>query len=763
MLKRFTSEFGGTSRGLRRSRLVVAVAVLATVGSVGVQAEASTPKHPDWHSYVLAPSTPQVTPVDVETRGDVTHPKTLVSGKGKDKDKGKPKATTLTTVAGGAPASVLLDFGKDIAGTPYFDITAVEGTPTLSLATSEARRYIRTPASTTVSAAASPGATQVTVVSTANLEVGNTITFGTGTTAQTRTVTAFDAAAKTVSFQPSLSGDVPAQTAAVSAPGAPSSDESRGLAGVGGIDTLQPTATGRISAGYHPGFRFALLTLTSPGSISISAAGVDFQGVRATPADYKGWFLSDDDQLNKMWYSGAYTLQLNLKPAGLNGLADKRIYDGAKRDRSIWTGDLLVQGPTAISTLGDEGADYVKSSIDVLLATQRADGAIPGSPDFRKGSNPAGSPLFYSNNYSGYGARAAIDYYRYTGDKDYITKILPALRAELAYNDRSLTANHLVASNDRDYWQASQTGEVTKYSIDYYILLKEMAWLERQVGSATIADEHGAKADQIKEAVNATLWNPQLGAYGQSIDHPDVLVEDANALALQYGFVPAERRDSVLKALKTLWTPYGAIMGPGLVDPTGHTIEPFGNGMETAGRFTVGDAGGAFDLMRRTWGPMVDKSNPLYTGAFWEFKNDDGGVNRATASLAHGWAASPTVQLTEQVLGVTPVDPGYATWSIKPHTGDLKWAQGSVPTQYGDIAVNWQSKANASKFTLHASTPRDTTGTIAVPVTGRSTVKINGRTVYTRGGCTAYKGTVTDGYARFTVPGGTYDITVSRG
>jgi hypothetical protein len=42
---------------------------------------------------------------------------------------------------------------------------------------------------------------------------------------------------------------------------------------------------------------------------------VDFQALRATPADYRGHFLSSDHQLNRMWYSGAYTLQLNLKPA----------------------------------------------------------------------------------------------------------------------------------------------------------------------------------------------------------------------------------------------------------------------------------------------------------------------------------------------------------------------------------------------------------------------------------------------------------------
>jgi hypothetical protein len=731
---------------LKRS-IAATVVLLATVGSVGAgPAGAATPA---WHSYVLGPSSPQVAPVDADSRGSVSHLQTLVEGKG--------KATTLTTVAGATPASVVLDFGKDIAGTPFLDVTAIDGAPMLTLATGEARQFLRRPAATTVSAAAAAGATQVTVASTANLEVGNTITFGT----LTGTITAFDPTARTVSFGPALSVDLPVGTTVSTSPGAPASDESRGLAGVGGIDTLQPTAAGRVTASFHGGFRFILLTLTSPGSVSLSVLRVDFQALRATPADYRGWFLSSDQQLNRMWYSGAYTLQLNLKPAGLNGLPDLRIYDGAKRDRSIWTCDLLVQAPMAISTLGDVGAEYVKSSLNVILATQRADGALPGSPDFRKGTNPNGSPLFYSNNYSGCGVRSVISYYRYTGDEAYLTSVLPALRTELAYNDTFLGANNLVVSNDRDYWQATQTGEVTKYSIDYYVLLREMAWVERKVGSAATAAAHDAKADAIKTAINARLWNPALGAYGQSSDHLGVLVEDANAVALQYGIVPAERRDSVLAALKTLWTPFGAIIGPGLQDPTGHVIEPFGNGMETAGRFAVGDTAGAFDLMRRTWGPMVDKNDPLYTGALWEFKNNAGGVNRATASLAHGWAAAPTVQLTEQVLGVTPVDPGYATWNITPHPGNLAWTQGAVPTKHGDITVRWWS--TAPFFALRAETPRATNGTIAVPTTGTSVVIVNGRIVCHRNTCNAYQGRFADGHVHLTVPGGRYDVIVIRG
>jgi hypothetical protein len=156
---------------------------------------------------------------------------------------------------------------------------------------------------------------------------------------------------------------------------------------------------------------------------------------------------------------------------------------------------------------------------------------------------------------------------------------------------------------------------------------------------------------------------------------------------------------------------------------------------------------------------MVDRTDPLYTGGLWEFKNNAGGVNRASVSLAHGWAASPTVQLTEQVLGVTPVEPGYATWSIAPHPGDLSWAQGAVPTKYGEIGVRWLSAGPA--FVLRAEAPAGTTGTITIPAGRRSVVIVNGRIVCARGSCSAYQGSVDGGRLHLTVPGGRYTIAAA--
>jgi hypothetical protein len=147
---------------------------------------------------------------------------------------------------------------------------------------------------------------------------------------------------------------------------------------------------------------------------------------------------------------------------------------------------------------------------------------------------------------------------------------------------------------------------------------------------------------------------------------------------------------------------------------------------------------------------MVDQQNPLYTGAFWEFKNSTGGVNRATASLAHGWAASPSVQLTEQLLGVKPVGAGYRTWSIAPNPGTVRSAAGAVPTAFGTIRTQWTNDPRSGRFTLTVQAPAGTSGTITLPAGHGSVVTVNGAEAKSIGDS-----------ATLTVPAGSYRITVS--
>lgn len=55
---------------------------------------------------------------------------------------------------------------------------------------------------------------------------------------------------------------------------------------------------------------------------------------------------------------------------------------------------------------------------------------------------------------------------------------------------------------------------------------------------------------------------------------------------------------------------------------------------------------------------------------------------------AHGWSSTPTRDLVQAVLGVTPAEPGFATARIAPAYGAAARLAGSVPTPSGPITVD---------------------------------------------------------------------------
>ena len=58
--------------------------------------------------------------------------------------------------------------------------------------------------------------------------------------------------------------------------------------------------------------------------------------------------------------------------------------------------------------------------------------------------------------------------------------------------------------------------------------------------------------------------------------------------------------------------------------------------------------------------------------------------------------------LTTEVLGVKPVSPGFAKFTVVPHPGDLQFAQGDVPTPHGTIHVSWRLVGGTPVVTVSA-------------------------------------------------------------
>lgn len=110
------------------------------------------------------------------------------------------------------------------------------------------------------------------------------------------------------------------------------------------------------------GFRYLTLFLVTNGTTSVNITDIKleigFQPTWSNLKAYQGYFHSSDELLNRIWYGGAYTLQTNAVPPntgrqvpfvvtgwannGTLGPGDTIIVDGAKRDRAVWPGNVLL-------------------------------------------------------------------------------------------------------------------------------------------------------------------------------------------------------------------------------------------------------------------------------------------------------------------------------------------------------------------------------------------------------------------------------------
>jgi hypothetical protein len=161
-----------------------------TPGSPGVVALSKTPIAADssWQGNVESNGAPSVAPVAIASAsGGVTNAQALVTGSG---------TATLTDVAGQAPPTLVLDYGKEVGGLPFFNVSsAAPSSPatsvTLRSGYSEAKQYLfGAPPATTLAAAASAGATNVSVNSVNGFFTGEPLTIGAGATQQSATITA---------------------------------------------------------------------------------------------------------------------------------------------------------------------------------------------------------------------------------------------------------------------------------------------------------------------------------------------------------------------------------------------------------------------------------------------------------------------------------------------------------------------------------------------------------------------------------------------
>ncbi|WUI02463.1 hypothetical protein OHR68_11875 [Spirillospora sp. NBC_00431] len=519
------------------------------------------------------------------------------------------------------------------------------------------------------------------------------------------------------------------------------------------------------------GFRYLMVFLDGPGEAGLSDLRLKFTADPANPDldGYKGAFLSSDDTLNRLWYAGAYTVQMStidpttgrpypgregpVRNDAIVGEGDSVISDGAKRDRMIWGGDNAIADP--VSYLSTGLAAPSANAVGFMAKGQAADGQIPGMYLTEK----HGYQMAWGE-YAAWWVHNYWTHYLYTGDRAFFDTWYDAMKKNVAWLESNAGADGLLTMKGAGgTWGYGNDAGGTYVGSLYVKVLGQAARAAETKGDTALAATYRAHAARAAEAINDQLWDPAAGAYrvGPSdARHP----QDGNAMAVGAGVATGERAASVLKFFgDKLAGPHGDLT----VDEAGGVvpryISPFVSSHSLLAHSAEGDMAGAMSLLRRTWYPMLGGRRP---GTLWENVSPSGAPQLGSyTSLSHGWAAAPTSFLTNQVLGVTPTSGGFGTFTVLPHpAGGPRWAQGRVPTPHGAITAGWRRAGKT--FTLRVAAPRGTTATAGVPASGAGVVRVDGRVVWRDGVAVRPGVVVRDGFVQ--VPGltGTSTLTASR-
>jgi len=412
------------------------------------------------------------------------------------------------------------------------------------------------------------------------------------------------------------------------------------------------------------GFRFARIQPVDCGIEICSLKGV----LEYRDIPYTGTFSCDNPRLNDIFDTAAYTVHLNMQDY---------IWDGIKRDRLVWIGDMHPETSTISRVFG-------------------RDPSVEKTLDYAKNAFPldADDPWMIFPSYSFWWLIIHRDWYLHWGDLDYLLS-----QKDYVYPLCSLILRNIAADGTVDFggkffvdWSSNQTPYMEAGFRGCLILgLRAAADIMVYYGDSDYADTLRKAAETVKQIVPPFAGNKQVCA-----------------IAALAGLCSREEAVSILQTdlLQGLSTFYGF-----------YVLELLGQ---------TGNIDSALEILNGYWGGMLD----LGATTFWEdfdiqWMENAGRIDQIVPdgmhdvhaeygkfcyqklrhSLCHGWSGGPCAFLSRYVLGIEILEPGCKAIRINPQPGPLRHIEGSFPTPFGTVSL--EHRVSGGRLRTHIQAPKE--------------------------------------------------------
>lgn len=126
----------------------------------------------------------------------------------------------------------------------------------------------------------------------------------------------------------------------------------------------------------------------------------------------------------------------------------------------------------------------------------------------------------------------------------------------------------------------------------------------------------------------------------------------------------------------------------------------------------------------RSWPHMIYDVGTTITLEAWDNKY------KPNQDWNHAWGAAPANIIPRCLMGVQPIEPGFAKVRIKPQVGTLRTARLDLPTIRGTIHVDFASEPSRS-FNLNIVLPANVEAVVCLPRLGSDNrdIRMDGKSV----------------------------------
>ncbi len=241
----------------------------------------------------------------------------------------------------------------------------------------------------------------------------------------------------------------------------------------------------------------------------------------------------------------------------------------------------------------------------------------------------------------------------------------------------------------------------------YFKSLVYMSEMSKAIGKLSDSYLFDQKAKAARIAFNQYFLDKEHGIYMDGIGSSHASLH-ANLYALCFGLVPEKYQSSVMDYIKS----------------KGMACSVYSSNYLLEALFNYGQSDYAMSLLTsdsdRSWLNMIRVGSTMTTEA-WDnkYKSNNG--------WSHAWSASPAHIIPRKIMGIEPAEPGFGKIAIRPHPGELTFANAKLPTIRGDIAVDFKQEPGKS-FEMNMIIPSNTSASVYVPkVSKKYSLTLNGR------------------------------------